>query len=95
MNRDEILGMDDVELYISVSFWLFPDKPAPIEWSRQVALDLCYQAEEKIKEMNKPFTHIRHLAEVIEGASEFDLIRAHPRDRARAILLTLNERGGM
>lgn len=104
MTRDDVMKMDDRELISGLTNFLRP-LGNKTTWVRVCIqnmgawLYLCYQAEEKIREMgleswvrwgitlrkvvNESYGGISHGTE--------DFYHAHPRDRARSILLTIND----
>lgn len=108
MTREEILKMDERELYYQFFRWFRPgNDEASWQWHADLmdnepkeALWLCYQAEEKIKGMGKK-EWMRYGVELvcllIENVNDErtidneDVAHAHPRDRAKAILLTIEK----
>lgn len=107
MTREEIMKMDDRELYEKVVEFVVKDEidsPTPQEIVGYCFRDIykllgwCYRAEEKIKKIKKNYSYMRKLTAILDSrarkegrkiAGYFEFIHAHPRDRARAILMTV------
>lgn len=112
MTREEIMGMDERELYEAIDKFVYPNIKGPENIKGFVSsfddihgipfwsfLARCYQAEEKIREMGgiKQKIYIAYLSQFVyennksTDYEEFIFAHASPIDRARAILLTINE----
>ena len=108
----EIMKTDDRELYIRLVLFIKDDHKhiqelvdsfgvesmyAGREPTLSEALWICYQAEEKLKEMGLDSNYTYNLYLDIERGLElypdsiFNLVHAHPIPRARAILMTIGE----
>ena len=106
MTHDEIMKMDEKELYERVFLFVLGDSQSNIEnihlneLSIKEALWLCYQAEEKIKEMGLDAVRAygQNLCTLLDyvGYSDppFILAHAHPIPRAQAILMTIEDTKG-
>ncbi len=75
---------------------LFSDPSDEKTFAFTLYLKKCYQAEEKIKEMGKEVDYIANLDKLLALTNPddfykvmFNMTHSHPRDRARAILLTV------
>lgn len=91
--RDEILKMDDRELYEELYNVLDPDEGPTIRRHNEAlhladnkkdALWACYQAEEKLDSMGLKAKRGEILCELVA-----DVSHAHPKLRAQAILMTI------
>jgi hypothetical protein len=98
MTKDEIMKMDDHELLMKVWDWADKDGTTPFPNKLADQLYLCYQAEEKIKEMGEEMwmkygaylSHNYPVKDVIEDHADIaNVAHLYPRPRAQAILLTV------
>ena len=112
MTKEEIMQMDERELYESILWFLNPQNGP---WGgddvrryndalemidrQDKALFLCREAEDKLEKLGDDIW--KKYGEELEKQTRYhlgklpflsDIAHAHPRDRARAILMTIGEK---